>query len=291
MLYFWRRCDFDVKVFNVITDNLEEIFYVISPYGKVIWCNRKACETFNFCREDEVILCERCPFGYKSIDNCDLIKRAIKDGFARDYFCLNLRGKVMHYMVTVTPIVWSGSFIGFIVLLTDITEVKKLQEKLEDLLKRDPLTGIYNRRVLDEEVSMLLNLAKRYNRNLSFVMLDLDNFKSVNDFYGHEVGDEVLKELVRVVKKRLRSSDVFLRFGGEEFLIVLPETDNEGAMKLAEDVRKAIENHTGFPCGRLTVSVGVTSYREGDTLDSIIIRVDEAMYNSKRRGKNRVTVL
>jgi len=123
------------------------------------------------------------------------------------------------------------------------------------------------------------------------MMLDIDHFKKINDTYGHLAGDFVLKEIAKIVKNLIRKSDICGRFGGEEFVILLPNTKLSGAMKLAERIRETIQNHTFDFNGKkinVTVSIGITSVGVNDSYESLISRADEALYEAKEKGRNRI---
>ncbi len=170
----------------------------------------------------------------------------------------------------------------------DITERKRLQEELRDLSEKDPLTALYNRRKLYEILSQESKKAARHERSLSLVMFDIDHFKSINDTCGHDIGDVVLKTIAKVVASVLRSTDVFTRYGGEEFVIVCPETDLAGVSVLAEKIRSTIENFSFTDVGRVTISSGISMFRSGDTCSTLIKRADLALYDAKESGRNRV---
>ncbi len=169
-------------------------------------------------------------------------------------------------------------------ILTDITQEKLFEKKLYKLATKDKLTGIYNRHALTLLLEKLLSYAQRNSQKLALILFDIDNFKRINDTYGHAVGDEVLKSVARVVKKVIRRSDIFGRWGGEEFLVILPHT--EEPLKVAEKIRKAVEERVKVKGEKVTVSLGAVSYRERDTMDSILSRADLAMYSAKSMGKN-----
>ncbi|TFG62487.1 MAG: sensor domain-containing diguanylate cyclase [Spirochaetales bacterium] len=171
---------------------------------------------------------------------------------------------------------------------TDITERKNWEQQLKVLSVTDHLTGIFNRVKLSEELEADINRAKRYGTDLSLIMFDLDHFKRVNDSYGHDVGDKVLKAVVSVVQSIIRDTDLFARYGGEEFMVVLPHTDVGHAERLAERLRKASEGYEEPGLPRFTGSFGVTQYIPGDTRESLIKRTDEALYRAKNEGRNRV---
>lgn len=176
-----------------------------------------------------------------------------------------------------------------------IQEQEKHVSQLQHKIRFDPLTGALNRYALDEDISMEFSRSKRYKRPLAFIMADIDFFKKVNDTYGHAAGDEVLRAFVALVQKTLRDVDNVYRYGGEEFALVLPETDGEGGMIAAERLRKNIEKFTlkhktdSSLQISITVSFGVASYAEGDADYKVIIeRADTALYRAKGAGRNRV---
>ena len=164
-------------------------------------------------------------------------------------------------------------------------------EKLEKLALTDNLTGLYNRTKLDEVLLKELDRCERFNHTFGFVMLDIDYFKSVNDTHGHQVGDDVLIAMAELIKKNIRSTDILVRWGGEEFVILCLETNISGVLNLAENIRLKIQNHEFEKVGFKTVSMGTTLYEKGDTISSIITRADSALYNAKNSGRNRIEVV
>jgi diguanylate cyclase (GGDEF)-like protein len=173
-------------------------------------------------------------------------------------------------------------------LLAEIAERKRIEQKLRELSEIDPLTAIYNRRKLFERLGFEVEKAKRYGRPLSLLMFDLDHFKRVNDKFGHNIGDAVLKTTANIVSGVIRNADIFARYGGEEFIIVSPETDITGAAALAEKIRSAVEQCLYPIAGRITVSLGVAELSCNETDAVLVKRADEALYAAKRRGRNRM---
>lgn len=169
-------------------------------------------------------------------------------------------------------------------------ELRASNEKLSVLSVTDHLTGIYNRQYLDQVLDAEVERVDRYHSKLSLVMMDLDDFKQVNDTFGHLVGDEVLIKSVETIHHLVRKTDTFGRWGGEEFILICPETDLHQASQLAEKVRAAIEA-TEFSHGiRLTFSLGVAQYQAGELVNECIDRADRNLYCAKRNGKNQVSV-
>jgi len=162
----------------------------------------------------------------------------------------------------------------------------RYREELQSLLERDYLTGVLTRRALFSRLKEIDCRKSPY----SVIMADIDNFKKINDTFGHQAGDRVLKELGTVLKENLRKDDFVGRYGGEEFMIVLPKTDKGTAALVAEKLRRIVESRTfNFPGKRVTVSFGVADCREGETVKEVVELADERLYKAKRLGKNRVT--
>ncbi len=139
---------------------------------------------------------------------------------------------------------------------------------------------------MDQEIQRV----ERYDRFLSIVILDIDHFKRVNDTYGHDTGDYVLRRITELIKENIRVTDILARYGGEEFVIILPETDVKGASRQIERMRKTIEKTSFDGVGNLTISAGITGYTGGDGCKSMITRADKALYLAKEEGRNRVRV-
>lgn len=158
---------------------------------------------------------------------------------------------------------------------------------------KDPLTGVYNRATLEETLARETKVAQRYVRPLALLVLDIDHFKRVNDTFGHTVGDCVIKATAERTASCIRSTDILFRFGGEEFVVLLSNTDLPGAQLLAERIRRGIEANP-VRCGNVetsvTVSLGVSELNANDTSSSFFVRSDEALYRAKQQGRNRVEI-
>lgn len=169
----------------------------------------------------------------------------------------------------------------------DITD----KRRIEELSITDPLTGAFNRNKLTQVFEVELARAERYGHALSVVMMDIDFFKRINDTFGHQVGDQVLITSVLAMKGELRKTDILGRWGGEEFLVICPETETNGARLLAEKLRGKLESLVHPVAGKVTASLGVTSLKSGENEDQMVARCDQALYEAKHNGRNRVEVL
>jgi diguanylate cyclase (GGDEF)-like protein len=173
-----------------------------------------------------------------------------------------------------------------------VLEAKRLMEHLRENALRDPLTGLYNRRFLEEYASTLVAGCQRRKCQFAVLMLDLDFFKQVNDTHGHEAGDKVIKTLADILARNVRSADIAVRYGGEEFLVVLMDCGAEGALQVAEKIRAETEaTKIPLPTGMLqkTISIGVAVYPEdADTFWQVVKFADVALYKAKETGRNKV---
>lgn len=175
-----------------------------------------------------------------------------------------------------------------VAIVRDITVRKQAEEQLKQLATTDVLTGAYNRRHFNEVLAAELARSKRYGTPFGMVMLDIDHFKHINDTYGHPSGDLVLTQLSSIIAYHLRSTDVFARWGGEEFMILLDNCAAQCPHQLSEKLRILIESHSFHGVGKVTCSFGVTQFKEGDDQASIIKRADNCLYRAKEAGRNRV---
>jgi diguanylate cyclase (GGDEF)-like protein len=249
--------------------------------------------------------------GYKSIEEFKNKHRCICDFFIKEegYLSRNIEGdfwinylvnnpdninkvKVLiedkEYYFLVNASLISEDSRDYSVVLSDITLAEKYKIELEKLTITDSLTGIGNRRYFHQQLKEKIASAKRYEYDLGIIMLDIDYFKTVNDTYGHDVGDEVLKEYSKLILSHLRENDIFSRIGGEEFMIILPHVNAKEAFRVANKLREKIELNKKIVA--ITMSFGVTEYIRGEEMDFIFKRVDSALYEAKNSGRNRVVL-
>ncbi len=173
-------------------------------------------------------------------------------------------------------------------------ELAMMSQRFETMAITDELTGLFNRRHFTERLQEEFSRSKRYQLELSCLIIDIDNFKLINDHWGHQSGDKVLKGLGQLLKRSRRTHDLVARYGGEEFILILCQTDHLGAMRFAEHIRKSVEEHPfstidNHPL-KVTLSIGVSGYPAPDITqpDDLVRVADGALYQAKRSGKNRV---
>jgi diguanylate cyclase (GGDEF)-like protein/PAS domain S-box-containing protein len=204
-------------------------------------------------------------------------------------------GELYDEELTITPVVGrDGRPAHFIAVKEDVTERKQQVRELKRLASVDPLTGVTNRRAFMEHLTLELARVRRYGEAAALLMLDLDHFKRVNDLHGHAAGDIVLRAFTERTAAELRQTDTLGRLGGEEFAVLLPETDEEGARELAERIRVGLVEHPvmyGELSIQVTVSTGIALLETTDQHpDAALVRADDALYRAKQRGRNRVEI-
>ena len=227
------------------------------------------------------------------------VTRTLEDGQLRrveDEWFWRLDGVGFPVSLTVTPIIEDGVRTGAVVLFQNQSQRRAQEQELRHLATTDSLTGLPNRRYFMERLEQEWSRLHRFGGQAAIMMLDLDHFKQINDSYGHGVGDQVLKAFAEVLRLAVRRMDVPGRLGGEEFAVILPGAQLDGARNLGERVRRAVmempvQDALGQPV-RVTVSVGIASFEpEAACAEALLTRVDEALYRAKTMGRNRVEVI
>lgn len=235
----------------------------------------------------------------KGLDNIYWVYPAV----VAAYYLLECNGASLLTFLTICflfPVLYVElDLIAFISILTTIfmtsifgfffsKSVRDQHDQLSDLATRDSLTKTGNRRALDVKLAELTNVQARKASSVSLIILDLDHFKSINDEFGHMIGDQVLVRVVEIIEGRIRLTDALYRFGGEEFVIVPLELSLDVAEQLAEQLRLLVENNVLLPENPVTISLGVAEFRQGETSEQWLKRADEALYQAKRGGRNKV---
>lgn len=289
-----------------ILENLYEGVYFVDKTRTITSWNKGAAEISGFIANE--VVHKKC---YANIlnhvdsngvalcfDGCPL-HATMMDGHPREsmVFLQHKDGHRVPVMIKALPIVNNDNVIeGAIEIFSEIKDEKQVQSdllKLQLEASQDSLTGVPNRKYLSSLIESRIREFKAVNKTFGINFIDIDNFKNVNDTYGHDIGDEILKLLVNTVKNNLRKNDIIGRLGGEEFVIIYSDLDRENLITLSEKIRILVASSTlRLPEKNLsiTISVGATFVEESDTVSSIIQRADHLMYQSKENGKNRVTV-
>lgn len=211
--------------------------------------------------------------------------------YRRDQDYMDMDAVLTEFSVLMITLPWFAAMGGFVNrlrarLAESNRQLEEALDRIQSIAIRDELTGTYNRRFLMETLAREQARAGRLDASFCVCLMDVDHFKQVNDSRGHAAGDQVLKHVSAVAARGLRGVDVFGRFGGEEFLLVLPDTDHAGALVVAERIRAAVAAETG-----VTVTIGLAQWGKGggkDGVDAVLARADEALYRGKAAGRNRV---
>jgi len=189
------------------------------------------------------------------------------------------------FQIYVTPMENSDKFV---VTLSDVTKLTTKSKVFENKATYDSLTNVFNRSKFNDVFNLEYQTAKQNNHPLSFAIMDIDFFKKVNDNYGHIIGDETLIKFAQTIQNKISRTDTFARWGGEEFVIALSGLDIDAAFPIVDSLREEIQNTVFKEIGSVTCSIGLTELRENDTIDEILIRSDEALYEAKQNGRNKV---
>lgn len=282
------------KRYRDVSELLPQIVFETDATGNVIFVNRKAFHIFGYTQADvkqglnmlEMFIPEERE---RALENFQRRLRGEEIG-GMEYIAARKDGGIFPVAVFAIRILRENEIMGLRGILIDITERKRTEKELARLATTDHLTGLYNRIKYDEIVEKEIERFKRYGKPLSMMMFDIDDFKKINDIYGHCAGDSVLKTAANIVGGNIRKLDYLVRWGGDEFIILCPETSVDVASALAERIRIKVESHEFSIVGKITISLGVTEFREDDTGDNFIKEADAALYEAKGKGRNRVEV-
>lgn len=265
--------------------------------GDILYANSKFIESSGYSQDEVYLQNPRVlKSGEMSGDGYKKLWATISSGktWSGEFHNKKKDGSLYWVFASISPIInQKGEIERYFGIQKDISVRKKLQGKLEKQASTDSLTGLDNRRSLLSKMEVEIERCKRQSHVFSLFMIDIDFFKKVNDVYGHQVGDMVLKDLSSILKKNARVVDLCARFGGEEFVVVLPETAKEKGAVMAERLRKEVEKRQFAIDGgaiQYTLSIGVTEWKEGEELESTIARADESLYRAKNEGRNRIIV-
>jgi diguanylate cyclase (GGDEF)-like protein/PAS domain S-box-containing protein len=293
-----KKLEQERDLLNVLIENIHSGITLCNR-NKFLYANLALLDLFNYTKEKFLSL---SPVDFFSISedqiynlNCGIFQmHRNKEISSRIIYKYIKDSKPLYIDLFRTATIYNNEYTG-LAIFSDVTsqiinEQSILTEKetYKELSERDALMGINNRRSFDYKLAELLQIALRYIRPLSLIMFDIDHFKNINDTYGHETGDIILKGLSVVISENLRTTDFFARYGGEEFMVIAPETPISTAKELAERLRLMVEKHD-FKIGiAVTCSFGITGVKPKDKPERIVQRADAALYEAKNAGRNRI---
>ena len=293
---FMSKLHRHIEEIHVILDN-EMIGSMMLKNRKILWCNKAMSTLLGYSESEllgsstKLLFAEEAMFETVGRDAYPLkINEPYRNQFEMrkadgDKIWIDISGAAIPYDLTMS--LW---------LVNDISKLKALEAKLKHEVDHDFLTGLRSRASFMSQALIELHRAVRSNQPLSLLMLDIDFFKLVNDSYGHQTGDMVLKSIAELIKSIVRDFDICARIGGEEFVILLPETNKDKALEVAERIRVLIENtkissFSPMPQLQITISIGLSTLSsKEDSIDTLISNADQALYKAKNTGRNRVCI-
>lgn len=292
-----KRLNSEVRLQTVI-ETIPDLVWLKNPEGTYLSCNQKFERFFGALEKDIV---GKTDYDFLNKKQADYFRK--KDNAAIDAGKPLINEEMITYaddghvelLETIKTPLWdnNGELVGVLGIARDITARKRAEEEALYFSVHDPLTGLYNRRVLEERIEEEIQRAKRYQHNISIFMTDFDHFKKINDTYGHQNGDIVLCHLAELLENSIRKTDYVARYGGEEFVIILPETPLLESKELAERLCKQIARSSIPISGKqhinITASIGIATFPEhGTSWKELLAVADSAMYSAKQAGRNQV---
>lgn len=286
-----KKARLEIEKLSKAIEQVDDVVYITDRNGNITYVNRAFCRHTGYSKEE--IIGQPSKIFKSGMHDLSFYKNLWYTILSGEVFRDTLinrkkNGDLYYEKKTISPLKDDQyKVIGFVSTGKDVTEEVMIQQEISKMATTDALTGVYNRRKLEELFALEQERTKRFGNPLSLLLLDIDHFKSVNDKYGHNVGDEVLKHFASVVKENIRQIDILARWGGEEFIIVCPGTVGNDGMTLANKIRAAVEQSSFPVVERVTVSIGVSEFLAKDSFASMIKRADEGLYEAKAAGRNR----
>ncbi|MCX6074320.1 MAG: diguanylate cyclase [Campylobacterales bacterium] len=289
-----KQSRMQIDKLSKIVEQIDDNVILTDKEGAITFVNEAFCHHTGYVRTD---ILGKSPRIFKSGNHDSLfyegLWRTILSGevFRGIFINKKKNGDLYYEDKTITPLKDDKNIvIGFVSSGKDVTQETLLHQEIERIATIDNLTGIYNRHKFEELFVLETERSRRFTLPLSMIMIDIDHFKVVNDTYGHDIGDEVLKYLAKIVHNNIRKLDIFARWGGEEFLVLSPGIDLEDARTLAEKLRLAVEEATFPTIKKITISLGVSTFKKDDTFLELFKRADKGLYYAKEQGRNQVGV-
>ncbi len=281
------------ETLNSIINSTDDLIFFKDKDFNYIGCNKEFLKFIGKTKEEMI---GHNDFELFSEDMASLFRRMDLKMLAKNEISSNYQwityptGEKYYIVVKKIPFHYNETDVGILGISRDITKLHLAQQKIELQSYIDELTKLHNRKSYNERIEELLSLKKRYATPFSMIIYDIDNFKYINDTFGHKIGDKVLIKMSELVRSHLRESDYLFRIGGEEFVVLLTETNLESANIAATKICKSVEENLQHIINKtITISIGLSEANESDSEDTIFKRVDELLYESKHSGKNKVS--
>jgi diguanylate cyclase (GGDEF)-like protein/PAS domain S-box-containing protein len=282
-----------LTLFGQAIEQMDEMVKITDVEGVIVYVNKAVVQHTLYTKE-EILGNTNAIFKsgkhheecYTKLWSTILNKEVFHDTFINK----KKNGELYYEDQTITPLIdeKTQEIKYFISTCKDITKEIQMSKELKKLATRDALTGIYNRYRINQLIEDELTRAQRYFETFALIMFDIDHFKHINDTYGHDVGDSVLRELSTLVLSQIRKSDKFGRWGGEEFMILASKITKDDAINLAEKIRHRVDSFQFQKVGHISISIGVVVFHKNETLTHLLKTVDEALYEAKHAGRNCV---
>ena len=281
-----------LQLLSQAVEQMDEMVRITDIDGNIIYVNPATTKTTQY-SEEEILGNNSKLFqsGKHSKEFYKKLWKTILNGDTYKNTLINRKkdGALFYDEKIISPLKnEKGDIRYFVSTSRDISDRITLEQELKQLATQDALTGIYNRYKINAKIEEEIKRADRYEESFGLVMFDIDHFKKVNDSYGHDVGDYVLQELSHIILSNIRETDSFGRWGGEEFMLLLPHTPKEEITQIAEKLRKKVQEHLFKHVKQITISIGATLYKKDEGISKLIKRVDIALYEAKSHGRNQV---
>jgi len=282
----------DVVLAKKVLDSANDGIIIAGPDKKIIYANTAICNLTGYANNE---LVGETPAIFKSAKNLPQLYQEMWSSvnenlsWSGEIWNRVKSGEVRPFSLTITSIMDNrGTLTHYSGIFQDIFERKKTEAQILYQATHDLLTGLKNRYCASDKLEELIKVTRRYQRPFSIILIDIDHFKAVNDNYGHQIGDQVLQAIGQIILDNVRTSDLACRWGGEEFMVICQECSVSGALELAEKLRMAIEQTTFSSNIKMTASFGAGQFRQYEASDSLLIRVDDYLYQAKGHGRNCV---
>lgn len=290
-----KHAQSEIELLSKAVEQVDDIVFITDRFGNITYSNASYTRQTGYSREEAIGKNARLSKSGKYDQQFykDLWETILSGKVYRNTLINRKRNGSLYYeKKTITPLFDSmNEIIGFISTGKDVTVEELHNQEIERVATIDKLTGIYNRHKFEELFELESERSRRFGEPLSLILIDIDHFKSVNDTYGHDIGDEVLKGLSLVVQTNIRKIDIFARWGGEEFLVLSPNSNIESIQVLAEKLRKEVEEAKFPEVGKITVSLGISVFDAKESFSALFKRADEGLYYAKEHGRNQVKVM